>query len=79
MRRVVVELRPLVRVDGVLHRERVQAEFLADRGKILFARLAQVEPDDRVLLGEVVGHLLDRETLVDKVAVAVTAGQRHTE
>jgi hypothetical protein len=57
----------------------VQPKLLADRGKVALGRLAQIEPDHRVLLVEMVRHLLDREALVNQVAVAVTAGQRHSE
>ena len=59
---VALELRPLMRLDGVLNRELVQAKLVRDRIELVLARLVESEPRDRVAspagivqLGEVVG------------------------
>ena len=77
VRGVPVQLRPLVLGDRVLHGERVQAQLLADRGQLVGGRPAQVEPDDRGLVGQMVGHVGDREALGFEDSVAVHAGAVH--
>jgi hypothetical protein len=43
---VIVELGPLVEVLGVLDRERMEFEHIAEDLKVLVARLIEVEPEE---------------------------------
>src|SRR6266545_3321592 len=64
-------------VHRVLHRQRMQSGFLADRREVLHGGCAQVEPHRRGRVREVVGHVGDREPLGLHNPVAVQAGTRH--
>jgi len=75
--RIALELGPLVVLEGVLDRERVEAELVGDLLEVVPVGHAQVGPDDAVLLLEVVGDLLDREVLVGEDALAPDPGARH--
>ena len=79
--RVVVDLRPLVRLDGVLDRQCVQPQLVGEPG--VFRRKSRVgveEVDSRRprLVGQALGHLGDREVLVGQHAVAVRTGAHVT-
>jgi hypothetical protein len=71
---VTVQLGALVLGHRILDGQRVQPQFLADRGQVVRGRLAEVEPDDRRRVGEVVRHFGDREPLVFQGPIAVHAG-----
>ena len=47
---VDLELRPLVRIDGVLHGQRVQVELAFQRVELLRRRLVQPDPDEVAVL-----------------------------
>jgi hypothetical protein len=70
---VPVQLGPLVRLDGVLDGERMQPELIADLDDVLGRWRAQVDPDDGVGIGQVVGDIFDREVLLLQPSVAVAA------
>jgi len=44
---VTVELGPLVGLDGVLDRQRMQTKVLGKRLKVGFGGLEQIDPDNR--------------------------------
>jgi len=75
---VAVELWPLVLVDRILDRQRVQPELLRHRRQVVLVGGAQVQPDNRAWHGEVVGDVGDREALGLQDAVAVHPGPFHT-
>jgi hypothetical protein len=60
---VAVQLGPLMLLDGVLDRQRVQPELLGDDLQVGPVGLAQVQPHHRARLTEVVGDLGGREVL----------------
>jgi hypothetical protein len=62
--RVVVPLQlgPLVRVDGVLHGQRVQPELLGDPGEFLIGRLVQTDPCEAAIAAHVVHRLTGSQT-----------------
>jgi hypothetical protein len=60
---VTVQLRPLVLMDRVLHRQGVEPKLLRERRKVLMGWLAQIEPHHAALLLEVVGDLGDGKSL----------------
>jgi hypothetical protein len=69
---VALELRALMRLNGVLDRELVQVELARHRNELLLARLVEAQPGDRVpalagcvQLGEVVGLRRTSAVLVD--------------
>jgi hypothetical protein len=74
---VMVELGALPLVQCVLDRERVEAELLGDDRELFLGRLADVHPDDRVGLFEVVGDDGRVEVLVGARAVAVEPRADH--
>ena len=57
---VHLELRPLVRVDRVLDRERMQVELLANGVELLLGRLEQPDPHEGAIAPAGKGGLLDR-------------------
>jgi hypothetical protein len=61
---VAVQLRAFVPAGRVLDRVRVQAQLVGDHQERLVVRVAEVRPHHAVLVFQVVGHLLDGETLV---------------
>ncbi len=87
---VALELRTLMRLDGILDRQLVQLELARDGGELVLARLVEPEPGDRVpalaggvQLGEVVG--LRRTTAVavdgavdDHARNAIPSSRRRT-
>jgi hypothetical protein len=74
---VGVELGPMVGLEGVLHRERVQAELVGQLVQLVDRRPAQVDPDHRARPLQVVGDVGDREALGLQDALAVHPGVGH--
>ena len=74
---VVVELGPLVGLERVLDRERVQAQLVGQLVQLVARRAAQVDPDHRVRPFQVVGDLGHREALGLQHALAVHPGVGH--
>ena len=69
---VVLQLRPLVGVIGVLERELVQVEALADVGQLLLAGLEEADPDEVPVADDAVLRHVERQlALVLALAVAV--------
>ncbi len=68
---VAVELGALVLMHGVLDRQRVQPEFLAQHRQVLAVGVTQVEPDGDRLIGQVITDLGHRETLELEYSVPV--------
>jgi hypothetical protein len=60
---VTVQFGPLMFLDGVLDRQRVQPELLRDDRQVLLVGLTQVQPHHRVRLLQEVGDLGGREVL----------------
>ena len=60
--------------DGVLDGVRVEPELRGQGAQPGVVRLAQVDPDERVLTLEELGHVLEGEALVDDLAVLPPAG-----
>ena len=69
---VLLELRPGVRVLGVLDREVVQPELALHPEQQLAARLEQADPDDVAVLAGPAGGALDRD-VADPAPVEVDA------
>ena len=67
-------LGPLAGGDGVLDGVRVEPELRGQRAQTGVVRLAEVDPDERVLALQELGHVLEREVLVDDLAVLPPAG-----
>ncbi len=78
MARVVVDLRPLVRLERVLDGQRVQPQLVGQPGEVGGVGREEVDPHDRVLVREPFGDVGDREVLVGQHAVAVGAGSHVT-
>ena len=76
--RVVVDLRPLVRLDGVLDRQCVQPQLVGEPREVGLVGMEEVDPHDHALVGQALGHLGDREVLVGQHAVAVRTGAHVT-
>ena len=74
---VAVQLGPLVLLDGVLDRQRVEPELLRDDLQVLLVGLAQVQPHHRVRLLEVVGDLGGWEVLGLQLPLSVQPGVTH--
>jgi len=80
---VALELGPLVGVDGVLHRERVQVVLPGDRGQLVLGGLEEPQPDVAVSVGRhaqcfarghrFLSHTVDVDGAVDDGADAVAA------
>ena len=68
---VAVELGALVLMHGVLDRQRVQPEFVAQHRQVVAAGVTQVEPDGDRLIGQVITDLGHRETLKLEYSVPV--------
>ena len=75
MRGVPVELRPLVGPERVLDRQLVQPELAGELVELLLGGPAQVDPDHRVGLLEVVGDVGNREALGLERSLAIHPGQ----
>jgi hypothetical protein len=75
---VAVQLGPLMLLDGVLDRQRMQPELLRDDLQVGMVGLAQVQPHHRAGLLEVVGDLSGREVLGLQHPLAVQPGMAHT-
>jgi hypothetical protein len=61
--RVAIDLRALVRLEGVLDGHGMQVELAGQPGEVVGRRVHEVDPDDRVGLGESLGHVREREVL----------------
>ena len=68
---VPVQFGPLMALDGVLDRERVQPELLGQDGQVSVVGVVQVEPDRHPLLPEELTDLGDSEALHLQRSVAV--------
>jgi hypothetical protein len=69
---VAVNLGPLVRADGILDGEGMEAELLGDDLEVSLGGLVEVQPRDRALVGsEALAELLRREALVEQLAAPV--------
>ena len=68
---IAVKLRALVLLHGILDGQRMQPEFLAQHGKVLVVRVAQVKPDGNPFIGEMITDLGYGETLELEPAVPV--------
>ena len=75
---VTVQFGPLVTLDGVLDRERVQPELLGQDGQLSVVGIVQVEPDRHPLLPEELADLGDGEALHLQRSVAVEPRARFT-
>jgi hypothetical protein len=71
VRAVAVDLRPFPVHEGVLDRHRVQPELLLQDRQVTVVRVAQVEPDQGPVVFQVIADPLDREALIDELAVPV--------
>jgi hypothetical protein len=67
---VVLEFRPLAVVQGSRDCERMQAELLAEHGKVAAVGVSQVQPDDGAIR-EVIADVSNREALELQPAVPV--------
>ena len=72
---VLVELRSLVRSKRVLHRKLMQAELAGELVQDLLRRGAQIHPDQRVRILQVVRHLGKRKVLTVQHALAPHPGR----
>ncbi|MGH9262637.1 MAG: hypothetical protein ACRD08_22500 [Acidimicrobiales bacterium] len=52
-----------MRLEGVLDRQRVQVELVGQPGEVVDRRVHEVDPDDRVRLGESLRHIREWEVL----------------
>ena len=73
---VAVELWALMLGGGVLDRQRVQAELLAEHGEVVHVGLVQVQPHHRAGGAHVVADLGHREALAHELPVLPQAGAR---
>ena len=73
---VAVQFGPLVALDGVLDRERVQPELLGQDGQVSVVGVVQVQPDRHPLLPEELADLGDREAVHLQRSLAVAPRTR---
>ena len=74
---VVIELRPLMAAERILDRQLVEPELSLKLVDVGFGRLAVVDPHDRARHRQELGHVRDREALLDQLPVAVRPGVGH--
>ena len=74
---VVVDLGTLVTAEGVFDGELVEVELGGELGHLLVRRVAQVDPDQRALARDVIGHVGDREPLGLQLTLVVDPCVRH--
>ena len=74
---VVVDLWPLVAPEGVLDGELVEIELGGELSHLLGGRVADVDPHERALACDVVGHVGDREPLGLQLTLEVDPCVRH--
>ena len=76
---VAIQLGALEVVQGILHREPVQAELLFDGGQICFARRGEVGPDGGALFVDTVRNIVDREVLFHNLSGTIQPCGHHSD
>src|SRR5687768_10896484 len=69
---VALQLGPLVRLAGILDRQRVQSELLLHLRELVVARLEQADPDDMAFAPRPFARFADRD-LADAAAMGIDA------
>ena len=69
---VATELGPLAFGCGIFEGQRVQPELVGHDLQLLQIRSEEIHPDDRVLMSEMIVHVVQREALVVEHARPVT-------